>query len=245
MALTLVSHALCGLEDARQHYAADTSSQHDDYLTQAINAFSTAAEEMCGRHFEITERTEYFDAGIPGGPKGPTAQIALSAFPISLTATLTIYDDNRRQFASSSLLTVNTDYVVNYDLGTITRISTRYFDAGFDLTGGGWGRGRFQAELDPPHFTPGVQSIKVTYTGGLVTPQLNDDGTPVGPSVVPDDLRTACAMQVAYWAKARSSPGLVSAQGTGFGGVTFYRDPTQYLPWVRETISNYCRLGSF
>lgn len=79
-------------------------------------------------------------------------------------------------------------------------------------------------------FSFGVDNIKVTYAGGLAATT----------SAVPDDLRLACMMQVAFWFQRREQLGLTGVSMPG-GSISVF-SPMDYLPQVRGILNLYRRM---
>lgn len=176
--MSLDANALCSLVDAKRYAdQLDDSGASDAFYEQLINGFSTAAAKYCGREWPTVERIEYFDAGIHGGPGGGTNRLFLRGFPVDLTATFKVYNDPTYSFAEDTLLTRNSDYVVNAALGVVAKLSPAIFEVGF-VNSPVWGNDRFQAELQGAFFTPGRQVVKVQYTGGLLTARPGPPGMP-------------------------------------------------------------------
>lgn len=81
-------------------------------------------------------------------------------------------------------------------------------------------------------FVEGTKVVKVQYDGGLVLhDELNDTLD------VPDDLRSACAMQCSFWYQRRRELGISSVSSAGGDSVFF--SPTQILPIVKEILGQY------
>jgi len=79
-------------------------------------------------------------------------------------------------------------------------------------------------------FQDGLESVRVHYVGGLV-----DHANERWP---PDDLRSAAAMQVAFWHQRRETMGLTQVNAPG-GGAFVVKEPSQLLPWVTLAIQTY------
>lgn len=177
--MALVSGAPCSIADVKGHLDPGKSNADDATIELMINAFAASFERITERRLALTARTEYFDASGAGLAGGPTALLRLPAYPISESPAPVIYDDPARAFAASTLLTENADYVVDYRNGLIRKISASWFELGFSSPNR-VGPGTVYSHMTPDSFRPGRLSIKVTWTGGLVTPR---PAGPAAPSV--------------------------------------------------------------
>jgi hypothetical protein len=115
-----------------------------------------------------------------------TQAITVSAPPISVSETLTVHEDLEGVYGTSSLLKLRTDYMIEYDTGLIRKPYS--------------------------YFLCGHRVVKVVYTGGLV---VNGSDVNEWDIVIPDDLRSACEMQVAHWFKHREDMNVVDLQMAG------------------------------
>lgn len=79
-------------------------------------------------------------------------------------------------------------------------------------------------------FAFGIDNIKVTYAGGIAATT----------AAVPDDLRLACMMQVAFWFQRRDQLGLTGASVSG-GSISVF-SPMTYLPQVKDILNLYRRM---
>lgn len=175
--VSLVGHALCSIADVKLRLPQDQSDQADALIAVLINSFSTYAENYTQRKFQYTARTSYFDGVNESG--SAIAEIQLPAFPIASSPALQIWQDSSRAFASDALLTENTDYVINSDTGTVRKISPTIF-ADMQPSYSYYG-----ARLERPRgmgtdcwFAFGHKTIKVTWTGGIVTARAASPTTP-------------------------------------------------------------------
>lgn len=221
MAQSLVPQALCNVSDVKrvivQNPSATLSDAVDGFLIDLINLFSTSVEksQWLNRELVKKERTEYFDGG--------GAYIQVAAPPFGLDSNnddrpqVRVWDGGEsRSFVDlggtgETELDLYTDFAPNINTGLIT----------------------YRGSL----FACGVRSVKVVYTGGLVTP-TPDAGT--GPLDVPHDLRVACAMQCASWWQRRRELSLESVSIPGGGHISIM-DPTKLLTYVRQVLLSYKR----
>lgn len=177
MAVSLVGHALCSISDVKLRLPQEQSDQTDALIARLINSFSTQAENYTSRKFEITSRTITPD-GLTGGGQ-QISDLVLPAYPIATSPAPQVWEDSERSFGATTLLTENTDYVVDYTNGVIRRISSTI------LAEHGSSFQYFGARLDRPRgfateslWDFGRQTIKVTWTGGVVTPRTAAPATP-------------------------------------------------------------------
>jgi hypothetical protein len=176
MAVSLLAQALCSLDDVKLHLASYNSGANDDLLARLINSFTAASEKHCHRSWLYGQRTEYFDSGFPGSTGGVTSRLFVTAPPIASSPAITVNDDPQgHTFASITQLVQNTDYVVNYNNGMIEKMTPLWYDVGFTQSPR---RSTFRRELRIYGFQPGIQSIQVVYTGGLVTPRSDAPALP-------------------------------------------------------------------
>jgi len=234
----LVPYALCSVADVKLGLDDGTGADADELLILLINGFSKDAQNEIGFALETTERTELFGIGMAGGPGGPTQSVTVAAPPIDPAADLEVYSDAARLFPASSLLVENTDYVVNRETGTITKISQQWLEAGFQTGFPHSGRnGRLPGEqlyggFPRAGFATGIQALKVVYTGGVVL--WDGDQLTVEP-----DLRMAAVRQVTHWWKTRHEPGQQSIGATGQGNIVFTRGMKEFLPEVAAILNHY------
>lgn len=177
MAVSLVGHALCSISDVKLRLPSEQSDQTDALLARLINSFSTQAEQYTSRQFEIKSRTITPD-GLTGGGQ-QLSDLLLPAYPILEDPAPQVWEDELRTFGATSLLTENSDYVVVYENGIIRRIantilaehqpSFSYFGSGLDRPRG------FAADASWDY---GRKTIKITWTGGIVTPRTAAPATP-------------------------------------------------------------------
>lgn len=73
-------------------------------------------------------------------------------------------------------------------------------------------------------FSAGIKNVKVKYMGGMFL-----EGQ------APEDLKTACELQVTWWFKRRDNYGI--RQTDGQLGTVSYFNPTDILPAVKQTLS--------
>lgn len=141
----LASNAFCSVGDVKRYAQFDTAGtgSNDAFFAAMINAFSAHAERVCGRAFEYSSRTEFHDGAEGAFGQLPRRELFLKAPPVDAGASFAVYDDPDLAFGASTLLTKDSDYVVNTALGLVTRLAGA-------------------------NFTAGTQSVKVVYTGGLV-----------------------------------------------------------------------------
>lgn len=83
-------------------------------------------------------------------------------------------------------------------------------------------------------FVGDYNNIKIVYNGGLVKWDQEN-----GILTSPEDLRNACAIQVAHWWRIKNDPGASQISATG-GSFTVY-EPTQLLPFVWGVLQGYKR----
>lgn len=170
MAVALVDHALCSISDVKLRMPSETSDQSDSLIANLINSFSTFAENRCQRKFLVTSRTEYF--GGYGSSGTPLTEIQLPAYPIDTSATIYVYEDTNRTFAASSLLTENTNYVVDYASGVVRRMPLQQLVPYGDPYGVYWlGNTRTypRGAMNDCYWAYGDRTVKIIWTGGLVT----------------------------------------------------------------------------
>lgn len=187
MSVSLVGHALCSISDVKLRMPAEQSDQTDALIARLINSFSTQAEQYTGRQFEIKSRTIFPDGMTNGGQ--PAADIILPAFPIDPDTPPDVRVDAERAFGSATVLTEDTDYVVDYANGIVRRIcpnllaenqpSYAYFGAILD-------RPRGMAADNPWDF--GRKNIKIVWTGGITVPR---PAAPATPSLAEDGSGSA------------------------------------------------------
>lgn len=129
--------------------------------------------------------------------------------PILNDSTFKVYEDYTRVFDSTSELILYDNFTVVWGTGVIRRVDTS-----------GCKR----------RFYRGAGSIKVVYNGGLVSH--------IGDTVdVPEDLRRACAMQVATFFQNKKN---FSIQATSQqGNYTSFYKPTELLPFVANVLEGY------
>lgn len=126
--------------------------------------------------------------------------------------------------------------VLAYPITSITNIwvdSERTFGDSTKLTASDYvadQRGGPYIRLKYSTFSVGIDNIKVTYAGGLAA----------NTTAVPDDLRLACMLQVAFWFQRREQLGLAGASMPG-GSLSVF-SPTNYLPQVRAILNSYIRM---
>lgn len=110
-----------------------TDTQDDAALTEIVTNVSRRMERYMGRDAYLVERTEYLNVQA-----GRTA-FRLRGLPIAAVAS--VYYDAASLFASDTLLTATTDYVVDEETERLTLRRKPLFDA--------------------------TRALKVTYTGGM------------------------------------------------------------------------------
>lgn len=97
-----------------------SNSQLDSLLAQiALDAACEAVRGYCDQNLETTTETALFLDGL--GSK----QLRLPAFPVVTLTELVVYAG--RDDASPTTLVENTDYVLNYRTGVLTRIDGELF----------------------------------------------------------------------------------------------------------------------
>lgn len=169
MATSLVRHALCSVRDVKLRLDETMGTTKDELLISLINSISTHAQDRTGREFEIKARTKLFD--------GPIGTLALPAYPVDSAETFEVFADRERAFAAATELTLNTNFTVDYPEGIIHYLGTNIFDAGFG------GTRLFTPQMRGQGLGYGPQSIKVNWTGGIITPT---PAAPALPSVADD-----------------------------------------------------------
>ena len=210
--IDLSTIALCNVEDVKRNMdALQISSQRDPVITQYINLFSAGIQggRYCNRELEYGAKTEFYDGSKNDPSRTNRKLVRVSAPPIVSTLTLDVYDDPDFVFPSTTLLTLWEDYTVNYAAGLVTKVTGT--------------------------FGSGYHSIKMAYTGGLVYYDAGSEGYTTNP---PDDLRNACAMQVAHWFRNRQDQGAESIMFPGGQGAATFFEPTQLLPMVYAVVMN-------
>lgn len=212
----LAPNAFCTPDDVRSALGnSDISADNDNTFRRYINMFSKMAEgtDFCDRKFLKQEYTEYFD-GILSTGYG-VQRLFLNAYPIDSAEDFTIYDDLDRLWTDGTGNTKDTRLVLwrDYRVDYENGIVAVTFDSAFNYD---------------------FHTIKVVWTGGVF--EDNSDGT----ASVPDDLRMACAIQVAHSYKMANDPGAVQISALGGGQVTMYT-PTELLPIVKKILHGYKR----
>lgn len=178
MAVALVDHALCSLSDIKLRMPSETSDQSDSLISNLINSFSTFAENRCGRKFLSTSRTEYF--GGFGASGTPLTEIQLQAYPVDTSVSVTVYEDPQRAFGAETLLTENTNYIIDYVAGVVRRIPLAqlvpFYDPALPYN---WGLGRNypRGSMNDVYWAYGDRTVKITWTGGLVTKRSSAPAT--------------------------------------------------------------------
>jgi len=204
----LLPYALCDVDDVRRILATNPSAGYSDaaqdFLRWLINGFTDMAQDG-----DACGREWAYGARteyFDGGQ--PFVQIA--APPIALDANgvplLAVYDDAAHLWTSA--LTLYDAYEINLE----------------------WGQIRILYGI----FSTGNRTVKVAYTGGLVTPAVEN----ATPAVIPWRLRMACALQVASWFQRRKE---LSLQSVSFpqGGAISLGDPTKLVTFTAKTLEHY------
>lgn len=228
-AVQLPSYALCSADDVSVYlYDSATSAANSrDILNRLIALFTATAQGplWCNREFEIKERTEYFDLTDGAGFDAlfdPLEWVQLAAPPVQLAPPV---DASSPPLPMIALWNSPTWPPVYDDAAAMT-----YGDQYTVDTETGIVRGRSQC------FLGGPSAVKVTYTGGLVTPA--DPNQQETYPTVPDDLRFACAMQVAAWWQRKKELNLQSVAFPGGGAITLM-DPTKMVAAVVDVLQKY------
>lgn len=225
----LLPYALCSPEDVSVYLweqSAPAANQRN-VLARLINLFTKTSEGplWCNREWERRERTEYFDLtdGIDfEALYDPTEWVQLAAPPVALAApvdaahapqpVIQLWNSGSTPaiYTDATKLVYGQDYTVDASSGIV--------------------RGRAQC------FLGGLQALKVIYTGGVVVP-ADPNQTETFPTV-PDDLRFACAMQVAAWWQRKKELNLDSVSFPGGGAITLM-DPTRMVAAVADVLQKY------
>ena len=144
MTVSQSTYALVDTEDELKPYLgiARNDNTKDDAINQVNNWVSTTIEGYLDRHL-VTRGTltEYFTL------ENITSELLPRQWPL-LTVT-SIHEDTNRSYGSTTLLTVNDDYIVHLNEGRITRVYSS-------------GSGRRS-------WIRGYRAIKLIYTAGYAT----------------------------------------------------------------------------
>ncbi len=211
--LPLATNAFCRVDDVKLALGSlDWGDTQDDVMIAYINHFSKMAEggAFCARLFALEER-EHFADGIRIGYCGNNSYV-------------------NRIFLPAYPINLEEDFLVYDDSARLwpnETLRVMYDDYNVDPESG-------KVEFYGSMWSSDLRCVKIIYTGGLVS-DVNG-----GSPVVPDDLRMACAIQVAHWLRIAKDPGAVQVSSMGGGQVTFFQ-PTQLLPNVKMVLESYKR----
>jgi len=217
----LLSYALCTPSDvqiAMQGRPATGSSPQQ--IARLINLFTELVQgpQYLNRLLEIIERTSYFDIADPCGPyttlRHYRARVPLPAMPIAVDGDgnplIEVWSSSARVYDDDTKLDLFEGYDIDIERGVLRCLGGCQFAAG-------------------------PRALKVTWTGGLVTPASD---APKRDAIAPEDLRHACAMQVAAWFTVRKDLAVDSIAIPG-GGAISLSDPTKMLAAVRAVLNRY------
>tara|TARA_R100000664_G_C2759128_1_gene148593 strand:+ start:3379 stop:3999 length:621 start_codon:yes stop_codon:yes gene_type:complete len=191
-------------------YLDFSGSGEDSLIDVLIELVSARVSDYCDRKFEQESgRVEY--------PVGGTNILQMKLFPI--TSIASIHEDSERAFGASTLV----DSSEYYSAGDAK-------ERGLIIREASWKR-----ELTGSYhntWLPGIDIIKVTYTGGYAVSS--------GVTGVPNDLQRVIAQQCAYLYNRRNALGINSVSG-GEGSQSFTGD-YEFLPEVKRGLQKYRRL---
>ena len=192
-------------------YLGFSGDRNDSLIGALIEDVSYRVADYCDRVFEEeANKVEY--------PVGGTGVLMLKNYPI--TSIASIYEDSERSFGAGTLVN-SSEY---YSAGDAAK-------RGLVIREASWKR-----ELSGSYhnrWLPGIDIIKVTYTGGYSVGLT-------GYTAVPEALSRLVAKQVAYLFNRRKALGISSASG-GEGSQSFISD-YDFLPEVKKGLQAYRRL---
>ena len=219
--MTLPANALTTVEsvNATLGYTTGDDAARDALIERYIALASDTIEQMCGRKFY--RATDYAERV----PAGQSIYIQIyDHYPLVSISSIT-YDDDTATTIDSS------DYEISEaDAGMIRNIN------------GGWRNTQVYTFSGPTRYLATPEALRdwvpaytVTYTGGYITPQQEDDG--VGDRTLPFDLEQAAidAAVSQYYQRTRDKG--VSSVGMGRSSVSYGSANSTEL--LQSVISRY------
>ena len=192
----------------------DIPSSMDSVLTQLLQGLTASFATHCRRQtWDKTAFTEYFSHRrhtqswhllSVAPPFAQDTTLYVRHPPIDTAQAYALYDDPARVFGEAALIPT-TDYVIEAEAGKV--------------------------ELDGRSFMPGLQSTKLTYTGGY----LSADGTSTNPKF--PDLHLLCLIQAGFLYQRRAELGLTGRSLEG--GSMSLMAPVKFLPQVEDGLRHF------
>jgi len=203
--VALWAYALSTVEQAKKALVLK-DDRHDAVIEACVNEASQMVEDQWGRH--IVSRgslTEYH----PRNGGGLGAAIYVNEWPI--ISVTTIHEDSNRAYDATTLLTVDTDYIISKPIGEIVRVSSSL----------------------PLGWEAGWRAIKIVYLGGY----QDVGGTISGAAALPHAVKRVFFELVAWMVRQRTGGevGMTQVQD-GFGNRTF-SGPAYITPAMAAALS--------